>query len=115
MSPEPFPDHWQPPSGLGYGSLRPVRLSAQGKLLIVLAAMILLGSIWLGIFLFRTSRTQLADRALLQEQGVPVTATVTRLWQTQEKDSRRMVTYRFVFEGTAHSRSVSISSGPVPG
>ncbi len=110
MSPEPFPENWTPPAGLGYGSLRPVRLTRQGKLMIALCLMMLLGSAFLGNFLFHKARQQNDDRALLLDQGVPVTATVTRLWRTSDKDSRHMVTYRFLFGGEAYSHGVSISS-----
>ena len=109
MSPEPFPENWTPPAALGYGSLRPVRLTGQGKVLIAVCILLLAGSAVLGVFLFRTARRQNAERALLLDQGTTTTATVTRLWRTGEKSSRYMLSYRFLYAGAVYKHSVSTS------
>ena len=107
---EPFPEDWKPPAGLGYGSMRPVRLTGHGKLMIALSGLFLLGSLALGVFLFRTARRQNDDRALLLDQGVSTTASVTRLWQTKDEDSRRMVSYRFTVGGKTYRRGTEVST-----
>ena len=108
-------DHWTPPDSLGYSSLRPVRLTAQGKALIVLAVALVIGAVVLGVFLGRKVRRQAAERTLLRDQGIAADAVVTRVWSMAgEKDSEHRVTYRFEYGGqiyTAPCRDAEEASG----
>jgi hypothetical protein len=88
-------ENWEPPDGLGYSSLRPVQLSAQGTAIAVLAALLVIAGPVMGVFIAKQSRSQLEKQRLLREQGVDATAVITRLWQTGGKDSKHMVSYRF--------------------
>ena len=99
-------DHWTPPDGLGYSSLRPVRLTARGKALIVLAVGFVIGAVALGVFLERKVQREAAERTLLKDQGIAADAVVTRVWRGGGKDSEHRVTYRFEYGGRTYSRCV---------
>jgi hypothetical protein len=86
---------WAPPDGLGYSSLRPVRLSCQGMALAVMGAVFLAGSPALGLFLDARAARQREERRRLHDEGRAATATITRLWRTGENGEGRMVAYRF--------------------
>jgi hypothetical protein len=99
-------DHWTPPDSLGYSSLRPVRLTAQGKSLIVIMATLVIGAIVLGVFLGRTARRQNQERTMLREQGVTGDATVTRAWIDGSKERQRWIAYRFDYAGRGYTHRV---------
>ena len=61
---------WQAPDGLGYSSLRPVRLTGAGRALQVCALAMLLGGMAAGFFLNRESLRQNTEARLLADQGV---------------------------------------------
>jgi hypothetical protein len=95
-------ENWTPPDGLGYSSLRPVRLTGGGIALLVVAAMMLLGAVAAGIGLGTTARRQAKDHRLLQEQGVNTEAQITRVWRSSGKDSQHLVSYRFTVQEREH-------------
>jgi hypothetical protein len=88
-------ENWTPPDGLGYSSLRPVRLTGAGIAMVVLAGAMLLGAVAAGIGLGTTFRRQVKDLRLLQEQGVNTDAQITRVWRSSGKDQQHLVSYRF--------------------
>jgi hypothetical protein len=88
-------ENWTPPDGLGYSSLRPVRLTASGIAMVALAGAMLLGAVAAGIGLGTTARRQAKDQRLLQEQGVTTDAQITRVWRGTGKDQQRLVSYQF--------------------
>jgi hypothetical protein len=91
-------NNWTPPDGLGYSSLRPVRLTGGGIVLLVVAGLMLLGAVAAAIGLGRTARRQAQDHRLLQEQGVNTEARITRVWRSSGKDSQHLVSYRFTVQ-----------------
>ena len=96
-------ENWTPPDGLGYSSLRPVRLTGGGIALLAVAAMMLLGAGAVGIGLGTAARRQAKDHRLLSEQGVNTDAQITRLWSSTSKEDRRYwVAYRFTVQERAH-------------
>jgi len=99
-------DQWTPPDSLGYSSLRPVRLTMQGKSMIVIAVGFVIGAVVLGVFLGRKVQREAAERTLLRDQGIAAEAVVTRVWRGGEKDSEHRVTYNFEYGGRTYSRSV---------
>jgi hypothetical protein len=103
--------NWIPPDSLGYSSLRPVRLSAQGTFLACVAALLVIGAVALGIFLARTSRRQAEEQRLLAAQGVTVDAVITRQWLTDDKSQEHGVAYRFDYQGSIYTRSVGAPIG----
>lgn len=99
-------DQWTPPDSLGYSSLRPIRLTAKGKALIVLTVAILIGAMVLGIFLGRKVKLEAEERTLLRDQGIAADAVVTRVWRGGGKEDEHLVTYRFAYEGKIYTRTV---------
>jgi hypothetical protein len=99
-------EDWRPPAGLGYSSLRPVRLNGQGKLLAGVVAFLVIGGFVLGIFLARTQRREVRQQLLLEQQGISGDAVVTRVWRTADKEAEPRVAYRFTFEGAVYHTSV---------
>src|SRR5438067_2494818 len=99
MSFQSDPVNWTPPDGLGYSSLRPVKLSGTGIGMIAMAVAITAICIGLNITIVRGSRKKAETAALLGNQGVETTAMVTRKWRTGGKSDRRMIAYRFTAGG----------------
>ena len=96
-------ENWTPPDGLGYSSLRPVRLTGGGIALLVVAGMMLMGAVAVAIGLGATARRQALDHTLLREQGVNTDAQITRLWSSTSKEDRRYwVAYRFTTQERAY-------------
>src|SRR3954470_19736297 len=91
--------NWNPPDGLGYSSLRPVRLARGGIAIAVIAAVIASGGMVLGAVLATKSRRQATERDLLRDQGVLTDATVLRVWRSGENNSEHHVRYRFEVGG----------------
>jgi hypothetical protein len=91
-------ESWTPPDGLGYSSLRPVRLTGGGIALLVVAVAMLLGAVAAAIGLGTTARRQAKDHRLLQEQGVNTDAQITRLWRSGDKNQQHLVSYRFTVQ-----------------
>jgi hypothetical protein len=91
-------DSWTPPDGLGYSSLRPVRLTGGGIALLVVAAMMSMGAVAAGIGLGTTAKRQAKDHRLLQEQGVNTEAQITRVWRSGDKNQQHLVSYRFTVQ-----------------
>ncbi len=105
-------DHWNPPDGLGYSSLRPVRLTGAGRALQVAAVVMLLSGMVAGFFMDRMSRRQNTEAQLLADQGVRATAQITRVWRTggsgksRNAEARNRLTYTFEHAGQRYSRSL---------
>jgi hypothetical protein len=100
-------DHWTPPDSLGYSSLRPVRLTALGKFMIVIMAILVIGAIVLGVFLGRKAQRQNQELTMLREQGVTGDATVTRAWIDSSKEQQRWIAYRFDYAGRVYTHGVT--------
>ena len=95
-------ENWTPPDGLGYSSLRPVRLTGAGIALLVVAAMMLLGAVAAGIGLGTTAGRQGKEHRLLLEQGANTDARITRLWRSGGEDQQHWVSYRFTVQERAY-------------
>jgi len=104
-------DNWNPPDGLGYSSLRPVRLTGAGRALQLGAVVMLLGGMVAGFFLDRASRRQNTEARLLADQGVRTTAQIARVWRTggngknRNAEARNRLTYTFEHAGQRYSHS----------
>ena len=94
-------NNWTPPDGLGYSSLRPVRLTGGGIAMLVLAGAMLVGAVVAGIGLGTTARRQAQDQRLLQDQGVNTDAQISRVWRSTGRDQQHLVSYRFTVQERA--------------
>jgi hypothetical protein len=95
-------ENWTPPDGLGYSSLRPVRLTGAGIALLAVAGAMLLGAVAAGIGLGTVFRRQVKELRLLSEQGVNTDAQIIRLWRSSGKDQQHLVAYRFTARERAY-------------
>src|SRR5215831_7228802 len=98
MTPQSNATNWQPQDGLGYSSLRPVRLTTQGIAMAVAGVIFLLGGPVLSYVIANQVKRDQRRDDLLTRQGVETTAVITRVWRTGGKDDRHMVSYRFTAE-----------------
>ena len=92
-------ENWTPPDGLGYSSLRPIRLTGTGIAVLVMAAALVVGAVVAGITLNTTASRREQERRLLSEQGVNTDAQITRLWRSSGKDQQHLVSYQFTVQG----------------
>ena len=105
-------DNWNPPDGLGYSSLRPVRLTGAGRAMQVGAVAMLLVGMAAGFFMDRASRQQNTEAQLLAERGVRTAAQITRVWRTggngknRNSEARNRLTYTFEHAGQLYRRSL---------
>ena len=107
MTPQSNPTKWQPPDGLGYSSLRPVRLTTQGIAVTVAGMMFLLGGPVLSYVVASQIQREQRREDLLTRQGVETTAVITRVWRTGGEDDRHMVSYRFTADQREWTGEVS--------
>lgn len=108
MTQQSNPTNWRPPDGLGYSSLRPVRLTAQGIAMLVAGAIFLLSGPVLSYVIANQIRHVQQRDALLARQGVETTAEIIRLWRTGGEDDRHMVSYRFTAADRQWTNQVSV-------
>ena len=108
MTPQPNATNWQPPDGLGYSSLRPVRLTRRGIVVAAAGVIFLIGGPVAGYSsAYQIKRDQRRDDRLAW-QGVPSTAVITRVWRNSGKDERHLVSYRFTVEGSEWTGQVAV-------
>jgi hypothetical protein len=98
---------WTAPDGLADSGLRPVRLSGTGIFLLGLSAVLVIGGLVLGVFLWNQSRRESAEREQLERGGALAQATVVRLWRSGKENNRRM-TYRFEADGQVVTNSTRV-------
>jgi len=98
---------WIPPDGLGYTRMRPVRLTAAGIALVVVAVLMLLGAIAAGIGLGIASGRESRQHRLMREQGVVADGEITRLWRARDEDKTPHVAYIFEFQEHEYEGSAS--------
>lgn len=101
-------DNWTPPDGLGYSSLRPVRLSGQGKAIVGVVAGMIIGAVVLVVFLSGKARHEAAEQRLLSTRGVVADAIVNRHWIASDEERQRWVEYRFEHGGRFYTHRVKV-------
>ena len=102
---------WTPPEGLGYSSLRPVRLSGGGYALTVLAVVLTIGGFVLGDVLWNQAQRENQERVQLEQAGVLAEATITRVWRDGSKEHTPRVSYRFEADGEGFTGRSDAPSG----
>jgi len=90
---------WEPPTGLERPAPRPVRLSAQGKVLTFLSVVFLAAGAAFGVTITRQIRRDTEKAELLQAKGADAQGTVTNTWLSGGKSKTAMVAYRFTVDG----------------
>ncbi len=100
-----IPANWAPPDGLGYTSLRPVRLGRGGYALAIAAAALVLGALVLAGVLRERSASGAARRDRLERAGVETSATILRLWRSGGEEDTHYVGYEFPVDGLRRSGS----------
>ncbi len=96
-----------PPPVLSQSAPRDVQLTASGRVVAVVASLLILGGIGGGAALYaRVARESAANRDLVA-RGTTVTGHVTRLWANG--DDRHRVAYRFTVDGRTFENRVRVS------
>lgn len=98
--------NWTPPDGLGYSSLRPVRLTGGGTAVLAAAALLSIGAVVAGVALGSQARRQSGAQRELQEKGLTTDAVVTRVWRASEEGKQPWVAYRFTSAGREYEKRV---------
>ena len=108
MTRQSNPTNWQPPDGLGYSSLRPVRLTAAGIAMAVAGVTFLFcGPVLSYVIASQIQRDQRRSD-LLSRQGVETTAVISRVWRTGGEDDTHKVSYRFTADDRQWTGQVSV-------
>jgi hypothetical protein len=100
-----FAQPWKAPRELTRALPREVRLTGRGIALNVLAVALLIGAAVAGFGLGSKATRENADRRLLDAQGIPADAVVTRLWRRSDKEEAPMATYEFTYRDNIYRHS----------
>jgi hypothetical protein len=110
---------WRPPAELERGRPRGVVLTRGGKILVVIAVLLVAGGLAAGIGLGLSVSRDRRDALLLAQQGETADAVVTRAWRSRDKEHEPRISYRFDIDGSAYSRETKVPlrfwSGLKPG
>lgn len=97
-----------PPRDLPQAAPRDVVLAANGRLIAVLMALLVVGAAIGTTFISREIARQTAVRQELAATGVDTTGAVTRLWRDGGKSKQPWVAYRFEAGGSVYERSTKM-------
>src|SRR5436305_8782274 len=98
--------NWKPPAEMSGSSQREVRLSAGGKVVACMAALMFGGAIAAGVGLSRLEARQESERTNLRADGAEVEGVVTRHWRTGGESATPKIGYEFRYDGhTYHGSS----------
>ncbi len=100
---------WEPPVELLRCRPRPVRYTATGRVLAVLAAAMAVGGMVLGVSLHGQRDRQMARDRLLGEATGRARARILRLWRTGSKDNQCRVAYQFTAGAARVTRNATVS------
>jgi hypothetical protein len=95
------------PPRVTYSRPRDVELTAAGRALVGLAALLVVAAVAAGLLMQGEAVRQAANRRALVETGVMVSGEVTRLWRSG--DDGRRVEYRFEAGGRVYSGRARVS------
>jgi len=99
---------WQPPMELQRMRPRPVRLTAAGRGLALLAVALAAGGVLLGVLLYRQRAAETARNRLLEGATGRAQARIIRLWRSGGKDSRCRAMYQFTAGATRVTRNAAV-------
>jgi len=99
--------NWRPPSEVAGAGPREVRLTGTGKFMMGVIALLLAASVAWNVWSSRKMARELADRSALDGTHTEVEATVTRHWESGDKEHTLMLAYRFEYDGRIYHASTS--------
>jgi hypothetical protein len=100
--------NWRPPLELTAGRPREVRLSLAGRILIILAILLGVGSVAAGALLHVKSFSEREIQRQLAEAGRETEGRVLRTWRTKSGDAHYWVEYAYQAEGTLYRDRVQL-------
>lgn len=100
-----FERQWKAPRELTRALPRDVGLTKGGIVLTVLGVVFLIAAVVAAIGLGSKATRESAERRLLDAQGVPADAVITRLWRGADKEESPMAAYEFTHNGTVYRHS----------
>jgi hypothetical protein len=99
--------NWKPPSEVASSGPREVRLTGTGKLMMGAMVFLLAVSVAWNMWSSRKMAREAADRSALAATHAETQATVTRHWDTEDKEHTLMLAYRFEYDGRIYHASTS--------
>jgi len=99
---------WRPPAELSRARPRRVVLTRGGKILLVIAVLLVAGGLAAGIGLGLAVSRDRRDALLLEQQGETADAVVTRAWRSRDKEHEPRISYRFEVGGLTYSRETRV-------
>ncbi len=99
---------WIPPAGLERSRPRLVKLTASGKVVLVLSIALGVGALAAGVGLGLVAAREAADSRLLQQEGMVTEGQIIRLWRSGDKGHEPWVAYRFAAEGRDYGRNARL-------
>src|SRR3954470_541995 len=98
---------WRAPSEVAGSGPREVRLSATGNFMIGMIVFLLAASVGWNVWSSRKMAREAAERSALDASHTEVEATVTRHWESGDKEHTLMLAYRFEYDGRIYHASTS--------
>jgi hypothetical protein len=100
---------WTPPDGLGRSRHREIRLTQDGKGLVMAAIFLTGGALVAAIILSAVIAVQTREARLLREEGVVTEGQITRLWRDRDKSRQPRLAYTYTSQERAYERTAKVS------
>lgn len=100
---------WTAPDGLDCSRHREIRLTRDGKGLVMAAIFVTGGALVAAIGLSAVIAVQTREARLLREEGVVTEGKITRLWRDRDKSRQPRFAYSYNGEGRAYERNAKVS------
>lgn len=98
-----------PPPGFDSARPRWVRLTASGKALFAVAALLLAGALLSALLLEAVAGRERTQRRLLLQQGADTEGVVIRVWRKRDDSRQPMVRYRFMAGARTCEREAKVT------
>jgi hypothetical protein len=99
---------WTPPDGLDHGRPRVVALTRSGKVLVIMAFLLVAGGIAAGVTLGIAASRDARNARILEQQNDVADAVITRKWRSGGDHPQTWISYRFTVSGTSHSQDFKV-------
>ncbi len=101
---------WTPPDGLDRCRPREIRLTQDGKGLMMAVILMMGGALVAGIALSAVIAVQLREARLLREEGVVTEGRITRLWRDRDKSKQPRMSYSYTSRGQTYEKDAKVST-----